>query len=145
MVYMTGLLGIKKLSGFLLSKGGFYAILVLLAISLSFWTGYKFASASYEKELREYEERIGAIAEAISKSQNEAVERHNKELENERKRFLRSQEKSAAILSQTKRLVDEARLSNNTWSDSQRMRLKELYHIYGYDEAGKSNSNGMLN
>ena len=71
--------------------------LVALACATTFWLGDRLASGRYEK-------RLADISQAIAKSQDAAVERHNLELASERKRAnealaSRSQRRQVAVYS----------------------------------------------
>lgn len=139
MVFLTGIAGTLLRS--LISKRGLYVICTLLATASSGWLGYSYASAGYEKELRGYEKRIADISIAIKESQDEAINRHNQELEARRNAFLRTQKENATLAAKVKRLANETSSSNVDWDLRQRMRLEELYSIYGYAQDGESSSN----
>lgn len=120
----------------MLKKGILYGLLVTLAATIPFWFGYKLASASYEKELREYETRIADISTAISEAKNEAVKRHNIELEAEKRRTTKVQRDAKIISEKAQRIIDETIAENssscNNWSATQRLRLEELYNTYNH-------------
>lgn len=116
-------------------KKATYAIILILASALFFWLGKELSSAEYERELRAYENRIKDISEAIVYSQNEAIKRHNQELEVERRRTATAKKERALLAEKSQGIVNET-VSNTSgaWTESQRLRIKELYHIYGYAE-----------
>ena len=103
-----------------------YVLAAILGLAVSAWIGYKVAAASYEK-------RIADIAEAIIEHQNTLVDRHNKELEAERRRFAEVQKKQAILASKVQGIIDETTSSSSrVWDSAQRMRLQKLYELYGY-------------
>ena len=117
------------------TRGFVYAFIVALVAVLSFWVGSRFSAAQYERELRSYETRIADIAEAITISQNEIIDRHNRALEVERKRFNESQKVRKQVAKEAQKVLDETSNStNSSWDANQRLRLQELYRIYGYTD-----------
>ena len=108
--------------------------LVALACATTFWLGDRLASGRYEK-------RLADISQAIAKSQDAAVERHNLELASERKRAnealaSRSQRRQVAqgVIHE---VASDADLSCE-WRDAHRMRLESIYAAYGYASDGSS-------
>ena len=110
--------------------GSIYVRIVVFALScsISAWIGYRVASGTYEERLKD-------ISIAISESQNAAIIRHNQELEVERKRANEAQKARNAMAQKAQKVIDETSISTDSvWSDDQRMRIKQLYDIYGYTE-----------
>lgn len=117
------------------TRGVVYASIIALVAAVSFWVGSRFSAAQYERELRSYETRIADIAEAITISQNEIIDRHNQALEAERKRFNAAQKTRQQVAKEAQKVLDETSNStNSSWDPDQRLRLQELYRIYGYTD-----------
>ena len=117
------------------TRGVVYASIIALVAAISFWVGSRFSATKYERELRSYETRIADIAEAIAISQNEIIDRHNQALEAERKRFNAAQKTRKQVAKEAQKVLDETSNStNSSWDPDQRLRLQELYRIYGYTD-----------
>lgn len=114
-------------------KRWIYVGILLLVSAVFFWFGYKVSSAYYEKKLGDYEKRIADISEAITLSQNEAIIRHNSELETERKKFVKAQADKAKRMAKVENIKNEASKSSSTWDANERLRIENLYRIYGYN------------
>lgn len=108
--------------------------LLALGCAGSFWLGDRVASGRYEA-------RIADVSEAIVESQNAAVERHNRELEVERKRadeFAAARSKQRQVAQGvTHDVARDADLSCE-WRAAHRMRLESIYAAYGYAADGSS-------
>ena len=111
-----------------------YVRLGILALCcvVAFWLGDRVASGRYEA-------RIVDIVVAASEAQVEAVERHNRELEAERKRAdaaaaARSKQRQVAqgIVHEIARDTDRS----CEWRDLHRLRVEQLYGAYGYAKDG---------
>ena len=108
--------------------------LVALACATTFWLGDRLASGRYEK-------RLADISQAIAKSQDAAVERHNLELASERKRAnealaSRSQRRQVAqgVIHEVARDTDRS----CEWREPHRVRVESIYHAYGYYPDGST-------
>ena len=108
--------------------------LVALACATTFWLGDRLASGRYEK-------RLADISQAIAKSQDAAVERHNLELASERKRAnealaSRSQRRQVAqgVIHEVARDTDRS----CEWREPHRVRVESIYRTYGYYPDGSA-------
>lgn len=108
--------------------------LVALACATTFWLGDRLASGRYEK-------RLADISQAIAKSQDAAVERHNLELASERKRAnealaTRSQRRQVAqgVTHEVARDTDRS----CEWREPHRVRVESIYRTYGYHPDGST-------
>lgn len=106
--------------------------ILALACAVSGWLGYRVAAGTYEA-------RIADIAVAVSQAQVEAADRHNRELEAERKRAdaagkARSKQRQVAqgIVHEIARDTDRS----CEWRDLHRLRVEQLYGAYGYAKDG---------
>ena len=106
--------------------------ILALACAVAFWLGDRLASGRYEA-------RIADISAAFSQAQVEVVERHNRELEAERKRAAsasaaRSQRRQVAqgVVHEIARDTDRSA----EWRDAHRVRIEQLYGAYGYAPDG---------
>ena len=106
--------------------------ILALACAVAFWLGDRLASGRYEA-------RIADISAAIAEAQVEVVERHNRELEAERKRA------DAASAARGQRRQVAARVTHEIvrdtdrsceWRDLHRLRVEQLYNAYGYTPDG---------
>lgn len=107
---------------------------VALVCATTFWLGYRVAAGSYE-------ERIKDISVAISEAQVEAADRHNKELEVERKRAaaaLKSRSRQQQVAQEVKHEVSQDVDRTCEWREPHRLRLERLYGVYGHDPDGSA-------
>jgi len=108
--------------------------LIALACATTFWLGDRLASGRYEK-------RLADISQAIAKSQDAAVERHNLELASERKRAnealaSRSQRRQVAqgVIHEVTQDTDRS----CEWREPHRVRVESIYRTYGYHPDGST-------
>lgn len=113
---------------------------VVLAGPVGFWLGDGMASGRYEK-------RLAAISEAITESQNAAIDRSNTAIAAASKRATEAERRRAqqrALSAEVNREIAQDTDLSCEWRPAHRLRIEALYGSFGYSVEPPSGVRGSV-